>query len=109
MQQRADGEVLARLRHHALVGGDHQQGEVDAADARQHVLDEALVAGHVHDLDREPVGLLQEGEAEVDRDAARLLLGQPVGVGAGERLDERRLAVVDVAGGADDDVLRSAS
>ena len=62
--------------------------------------------GHVDDLDREPVGLLQEREAEVDRDAARLLLRQPVGVGAGERLDQRGLAVVDVPGGADDDVRR---
>ena len=76
-------------------------------DAGQHVLHEALVAGHVHDLDREPVGLLEEGEAEVDRDAARLLLRQAIGVDAGEGLDQRGLAVVDVAGGADDDVRRS--
>ena len=103
-QELADREVLAGLRHHALVGGDDQQREVDAARAGQHVLDEALVAGHVDDLDHEPARLLEEGEAEVDGDAARLLLGQPVGVGAGQRLDQRRLAVVDVAGGADDDV-----
>ena len=41
------------------------------------------------------------GEAEVDREAAPLLLGEAVGVGAGERQDERRLAVVDVTGGGD--------
>ena len=52
----------------------------------------------------EPVGLLEEGEAQVDRDAARLLFRQPVGVGAGERFDQRRLAVIDMTGGADDDV-----
>ena len=33
---------------------------------------------------------------------ARLLLGQPVGVDAGQGLDERRFAMIDVAGGADD-------
>ena len=60
--------------------------------------------GHVDDLDHEAARLLEEGEAEVDGDAARLLLGQAVGVGAGERLDQRRLAVVDVAGGAHHDV-----
>ena len=43
----------------------------------------------------------QVGEAQVDRHAPPLLLGQAVGVDAGERVDERRLAVVDVAGGAD--------
>ena len=42
------------------------------------------------------------GEAEVDGDAAGLLLLQPVGVDAGQRPDQRGLAVVDVAGGADD-------
>ena len=40
---------------------------------------------------------------EVDGDPALLLLLQPVGVGAGERAHERALAVVDVAGGADDE------
>ena len=42
------------------------------------------------------------GIAEVERDAARLLLRQAVGVHAGERLHQGGLAVVDVAGGADD-------
>jgi len=39
------------------------------------------VARHVDDLDGEAVRLLEEREAEVDGDAARLLLGQAVGVG----------------------------
>ena len=48
------------------------------------------------------------GEAEVDGDAAALLFFQAVGVDAGQRFDQRGLAVVDVAGGADDDVLHGA-
>ena len=40
-------------------------------------------------------------EAELDRDAARLLLRQAVGVDAGQRAHERGLAVVDVSGGAE--------
>ena len=39
----------------------------------------------------------QVREAEVDGDAAALLFLQAVGVDAGERPDERGLAVVDVA------------
>src|SRR4029453_6491214 len=61
------------------------------------------------DLDDETVGLLEEREPEIDRDAARLLLGQPVGVGPGEGFHQRRLAVIDVARGADDDVSHPAS
>src|SRR5207245_2231603 len=61
--------------------------------------------GDVDDLDDEARGLLEEGEPEVDRDPARLLLGQTVGVDAGERLHQRGLAVIDVARRADDDVL----
>jgi hypothetical protein len=47
VQQPADVEVLASLRHHRLVGGDDQHDEIDAADAGGHVLHEALVAGRV--------------------------------------------------------------
>ena len=36
----------------AVVGGDDQQGEIDAGGAGQHVVDEALVAGHVDEADR---------------------------------------------------------
>ena len=96
------------MRHHALVGRDDQHREIDAADTRQHVLHETLVTWNIDDLDRE-VGLLEKGEPEIDRDTARLFLGQAIGVDSGERLHERRLAVVDVAGGADHDVPRSAT
>ena len=47
------------------------------------------------------------GEAEVDGDAARLLFLQPIGIGAGQRLHERALAVIDVAGRSDDDGFQS--
>jgi hypothetical protein len=40
-------EVLARLRHHAVVGGDAQQKEVHARGARDHRPHEALVPGDV--------------------------------------------------------------
>ena len=48
------------------------------------------------------------GEPQVDGDAAALFFFQAVGVDAGERFDQGGLAVVDVAGGADDDVLHAA-
>ena len=46
---------------------------------------------------------LERREAELGRDPALLLDRQAIGVDAGQRLHQRRLAVVDVTGGADDD------
>ena len=42
-----DLQMLLRLRHPPIVGGDNQQGEVDGADAGDHVLHEVFVARHV--------------------------------------------------------------
>ena len=95
--------MLAGLRHHRFVGGHHQQHRVDAADAGQHGAHEAFVTGHIDERDGRAAGQLGMREAELDGDAAGLLFLQPVGVGAGQGLDQRALAVVDVAGGADDD------
>ena len=74
--------MLARLGHDALVGGDDEQGQVNAADSGQHVFDEVAVAGYVHNPDFLLVQR-QPGEAEVNSHLARLLLGQAVGVNAG--------------------------
>ena len=90
----------------ALVGGDDEHDEIDAADAGEHGPHEPLVTGHVHERDPRLVdpGM---GEAQLDGDAARLFLLEPIGIDAGQRLDEGALAVVDVAGGADDEVTSS--
>ena len=57
--------------------------------------------GNVDERQRRPGGKRERRVAEVDRDPAGALLGQPVGVLPRERPDERRLAVVDMPGGAD--------
>ena len=92
-----DREVLARLRHHALVGSDHEQCEVDAGRAGEHGADESLVAGHVDHADRPESLQAKRCEPERDRDAAALLLREPVGVDAGERPHKCGLAVVDMS------------
>ena len=85
-----------------VVGRPHEEEQVEPRRARRHGADETLVARHVDEADRVAPGHRQIGEAEVDGDAAPLLLRQPVGVGSRQRPDQGRLAVVDVAGGADD-------
>ena len=100
-EQPQDREVLVRLRPRALAGVDDEQEEVDARRAGDHRPHEALVAGHVDDRQPPPVRKLERRVAELDRDPAPLLLGQPVRVLAGQRPHEPRLAVVDVTRGAD--------
>ena len=101
-EQLENREVLARLRHDAFVGGHHDEREIDARGAGDHRPNERLVARDVDDADRPDAVERERREPELDRDAAPLLLGQPIGVHAGEREHERRLAVIDVAGGAED-------
>ena len=67
--------MLARLRHHAFVGGDDEQREVDPRRAGDHGAHERLVAGHVDDADRADAVERERREAEVDRDAARFSSG----------------------------------
>ena len=73
-------QVLARLRHHAVVGRDAQQEQVDAGRAGDHRAHEALVARHVDDRQRAPARQVERREAQLDRDPALALLGQAVGV-----------------------------
>jgi hypothetical protein len=93
--------MLSRLRHRPIIGGDDQQHQVDASRARYHVVDKTLVTGHIHKAERANSCHGAIREAEIDRDAARLFLGQPIGVDTGQRAHQRSLAVIDVAGGAD--------
>ena len=96
-EQLQDLHVLARLRHHAIVERHHQQCRIDAAGAGEHRVHEPLMARHIDEAERVGIGV-----AEIDGDAAPLLLGQAIGIDAGQRLHQRGLAVIDVAGGADD-------
>ena len=103
-EQMEDVEMLLGLRHHAVVGRDGEEHEVDTVGAGEHVADEALVAGDVDDAGAGAVGEGEVGEAEIDRDAALFFFLEAIGVLAGEGFDERGFAVIDVAGGADDGV-----
>ena len=106
-QQAQHVEVLGRLWHRTLVGRHAQDGHVHPECRADHRAQEALVAGHVHHAGRADAGKIQVGVARLQRDPSPLLLRQPVGVDPGERLHQRRLAVVDVPGGADHDSQRA--
>ena len=95
-------DVLVGLRTQAVIGGHHEQGRVDLAGTHEHVADEPVVAGDVDEVQLGPVGQREVRVPDVDGHPAATLLRKAIGVDAGERAQERRLAVVDVAGRADD-------
>ena len=106
-------DVLARLGHRAVSGGDHQDGAVHLRGAGDHVLHVVGVTGTVDVRVVAVVGLVLHVGGR-DRDAALLLLGSVVDLGEGlglaalglgqdsrDRRCQRGLAVVDVTDGAD--------
>jgi len=100
-EQLEDAQMLLALGHPPFGRGDDEEGHLDRADAGEHVLDEADVAGNVDEPDLAPRGERRERESEVDGEAPRLLLRQPVGIGSRERVDEGGLPVVDMTRGRD--------
>ena len=101
-EQAENRDMFARLRHDAFVSGDDEEREIDAGRAGEHRAHERLVAGNVDDAGHTDVRQVERREPEVDRDAASLLFRQSIGVDAGQCTHERGLAVVNVAGGAND-------
>ena len=89
---------LARLRHDAVVGRDDEHGDVGDLRAAGAHRGERLVAGRVEEGDLPAVDLGLVG-ADVLRDAAGLGLDDR---GLADRVEQRRLAVVDVAHDRDD-------
>src|ERR1700693_938171 len=102
----ADVEVFARLWLDRVIGGNHEQHQVDATYAGQHVAYESLVAGDIYEAQAENfaarAGQIEMGEADVDRDATAFFFFQAGGVDGGQSLDQSGFAVVDVSGGAYD-------
>ena len=101
--------MLAGLGHDPLVGGDDQHGDVDAARTGKHVLYELLVARHVDYAGRYASRQLKVGEAQLDGYAALLLFGKAVGINARKGLYKAGLAVVDVTGRSDYNVVHFAT
>ncbi len=107
-QQLQDGQMLAGLWHHAVVGSDDQQGDVDTRGAGHHRMHEAFMARHIDEAQRRgrsfdvPAFHRDIGVAQFDRYAARTLFPQAIGFDAGQCAYQACFAMVDMPGGADD-------
>jgi hypothetical protein len=95
--------MLSGLGHDRFIRGYYQENAIDPSDTREHVFDEPLVAGDIHETDLNAIEF-EVAEAEIDGDAAQLFLFQPIGINTGKGFHKRTLAVVDVPGGSYDQV-----
>jgi len=93
-------QVIAGHRHPPLVGGNHQQHQIQTPEPRHHVADVALVTGHIDDAYGVALTVVEVGKAEILSHADGLLVGAGGG-DAGEGLDQQGLAVIHMAGKAD--------
>ena len=100
-EQMEHGEVLMGLRASSLSRVDHEEEEIDSGRPGNHRAHEPLVAGNIDQRQSRAVVEQERRVPEIDRDPAPPLLGQPIRVLPRERLDQLRLAVVDVPGGSD--------
>src|SRR2546423_3982790 len=101
-EEAADVEMFARLRHDAFVRRNDERNQINPVRARQHVLDEALVAVYVHEADTD-IAQIQLREPQINRDPAPLLLRQTISVDAPQSAHHRSLPMIYVPGSADDD------
>ncbi len=102
-QQAQHRQMLARLRHHAIVGRDQQQRMVDTRSAGEHRMHKSFVTRDIDEADAfiEP-GHIEKRIAQLDADATLFFFRQAVRVDTGQGTHERGLAVIDVPRRADD-------
>jgi hypothetical protein len=110
MPSKAQISMCSRvLRHDTFIGGNHQGDHVDARGAGHHVFDELFVSGHIHNAHAQAAGKLEVRETQFDRDASQLLFFQTIGIDAGQGFDQAGLAMVDMSGGSQYDLLHDLS
>ena len=90
-------EMLERLRHDSFAGIHDEQQELHTGRARQHVVQETLVPGHIDDAALGFVAETEVGEAQIERHASPSLLLPAIGIRSGQCLDECRFSVIDVS------------
>ena len=92
------------LRLDRFVRRDRQQHQIHARGSRQHVADKPFVPRHI-DKAESHAAFFQKSKTQIDGDAPLLFLRKPVRMRPRQRLNKRRLAVIDVPRRADDDAL----
>ena len=96
--------MLSCLGHYTIDGGDAQQDGIDAGGSGNHGSNKSFVPWDVDEGSRAVVVELEPGKTEGDGDAAVLFFGEGVEVDSSEDANHGGLTMIDMAGGADDQV-----
>jgi len=104
-QQTEDRQVLTSLGHDALVRCHDQDDYVESGCACDHGSNQLLMPGNVDECSATTVGEVEGCKAERDGNSALSFFRQLIEVHSGQGANKRCLAVVDVTGCADDEVL----
>lgn len=94
--------MLSRLRHDPVIGRDDEKCKICAADARQHIAYETLMARRIDESDYMVVAAVPISETQIDRYSAATLFGQAIRLDTGESPDERGFSVIYMAGCCND-------
>ncbi|MNQ72427.1 hypothetical protein D3C85_871300 [compost metagenome] len=90
------------LRHHAVIGGHHQQYQIDALRPGEHVVGETFMTGHVDETGQRRARFQRGVEiTEVDGHPPVTFFPASITGLPGQRLEQCSLAVVDVPSRAD--------
>src|SRR5438067_12463617 len=100
--------MLFGLRHPTVVGCNNQEREIDRSDSGDHVADEIFVSWNIDNPDVNLFALrsgeIEFGKSEIDRNATSFFFRQTIRIGSSQRFDERALAMVDMAGGGENEI-----
>lgn len=99
-----DVEMFFRLRHDPFVGIDDEQDQIEARQAGDHILDELFMTGYIDDTGPRTIWQVEPGKAQVDRQSPFLFFGCRIRLDSGQGTDQRRLAMIDMTGCADNDM-----
>src|ERR1700730_13531389 len=88
--------MLASLRLDRFIGGNDEEDQINSTHSGEHVANKFFVTGNI-DKTESHAFEIQKSKPQVNRDPAALFFFQSVRVGAGESLDQRGLAMIDVS------------
>ena len=89
--------MLLRLRHDAFIRGDHQQHQIHTYYSGNHIVDESLMPRYINNSHTVSARKVKISESQVNSDPPSLLFLPAVRIPSRQRLDQRRLPVIDMA------------
>src|SRR5258708_9137692 len=96
--------MVASLRLDGFMRANHQQQHINACSARKHVAHKSFVPRDIHETETDAI-FFQERKTQINGDAAAFLFSKTIRVGARQRFNQRRFAMVNVPGGANNHAL----